>query len=72
MAVMERAKRLALDAGTLEVVRAWPRGERLVMLYSGGVEGKWSRWSVLAKPRGWYWFDGKSRWRAEGEVGWRL
>lgn len=49
-----------LRADVARVVRAWPREQGLGVLWSGGAgdgvvgsPGRWSRWTVLARPRSW-------------------
>jgi len=49
-------------AAPLDVLLRWPAGKPVLMLSSGEGDGHapWSRWSILAIPRAWYRFDGRS------------
>jgi para-aminobenzoate synthetase component 1 len=51
------------DRTPLDVSAAWPRDRQLVMLHSGRLHRRWSRWSILTTPREIYEFDGRSNWR---------
>jgi len=37
----------------LDVMRRWPADRALVALHSGRLHNRWSRWTILASPRGW-------------------
>jgi para-aminobenzoate synthetase component 1 len=37
----------------LEAMRRWPAVRALVALHSGRLHERWSRWTILASPRGW-------------------
>jgi para-aminobenzoate synthetase component 1 len=39
-------------ATPLAVLRHWPADRRVLMLHSGRLDPRWSRWSVLAQPEG--------------------
>ena len=42
----------------MEVLNSWPRDRSVVMLYSGDQHEQFSRWSILAEPRGWLrWYE---------------
>ncbi|MCL4211561.1 MAG: anthranilate synthase component I family protein [Phycisphaeraceae bacterium] len=44
----------ALPADPLMVVRRWPVEWPLMALCSGAAHERWGRWTILARPRGWY------------------
>lgn len=50
-----------------DVLDRWPPGRPLVMLASAGRGRRWARWSILARPEGWFIFDGSSH--LSGDVG---
>lgn len=51
----------ALPADPLEVVRRWPGEWPLMALCSGAAHERWGRWTILARPRGWFTHqDGRS------------
>ncbi|MEE9130399.1 MAG: chorismate-binding protein, partial [Phycisphaerales bacterium] len=54
--------KLSITASPLQVAAAWPVHRPLCMLHSGRSHPRWSRWSVLAEPVGFYRFDGRSHW----------
>src|SRR5687767_15134462 len=45
----------------LEVAARWPADRPLIMLHSGRLHPRWSRWSILTTPAAVYRFDGKSQ-----------
>jgi len=51
----------------LSVLAAWPAEAPVVLLHSGGRRRRWARWTVVARPAGWFVWDGRSR--LTGEIG---
>jgi anthranilate/para-aminobenzoate synthase component I len=72
MTIATDSRRPDLEAGPLDMVRAWPIDEPVALLHSGGAGGDgterspWSRWSIIAVPRGYSRFDG--RWVSTGDA----
>ena len=56
----------------LRVAAAWPDDARLCMLHNGRFHDRWSRWSILACPKGFARLDDDLRWRFAGAVPERL
>jgi para-aminobenzoate synthetase component I len=64
-------RRLPWTMTPLEAAARWPGDRALFMLHSGRVDERWARWSILASPRAFYQFDGRSKWIGDppGEFG---
>ena len=61
-------RKLDWDFDPLEALARWPADRRVLMLHSGRLDPRWSRWSILAEPVGTYQFvsspeGDRSEWR---------
>ena len=59
-----------LDLDPLEVLRRWPAGRRVVMLHSGRLHPRWSRYCLIAEPEAALQFSaGRTRWLGPARPG---
>jgi len=68
--MLHDARPLELDATPLQVLAGWPAERPVAFLHSGRLNARWSRYSVIAEPRGTLVSErGRSRWAGPAHPG---